>query len=66
MTKLVFISFSDKAPLCYFINNEIKREEEESVAGLPEQEKAKAKKSALGDASRAEVAQMLMNFIKKI
>ena len=40
------------------INNEIKREEEESVAGLPEDEKAKAKKSALGDASRAEFAKL--------
>ena len=39
------------------INNEIKREEE-SVAGLAEEEKQKAKKSPLADASRAEFAKL--------
>ena len=41
------------------INNEIKREEDTSVAHLPEEERAKAKKtSPLGDASRAEFTKL--------
>ncbi len=40
------------------INNEIKAEEDASVAGLSEEEAAKAKHSDLGDASRAEFAKL--------
>ncbi|MCQ2413872.1 MAG: arginine--tRNA ligase [Clostridia bacterium] len=43
------------------INNEIKAEEDASVAGLPEEEKAHNKKSALGDAARAEFAKLEHN-----
>ena len=40
------------------INNAIKDEEEASVAHLPEDERAKNKKSALGDASRREFSKL--------
>ncbi len=43
------------------INNEIKREEDESVAGLSPEEAVKAKHSKLGDMARAEFAKLEHN-----